>query len=85
MRFTSIIATLSLSAFVAAAPFPASATFEKRLTCKSTVTDDLDAFLEKVVPELKPLLEGVDGTETELGRAIPALGEVLDLLDSLCL
>ena len=45
----------------------------------------LDKTLESILPELKPLLEAVDATETELGKAIPLVGDLLDLLKAICI
>lgn len=36
------------------------------------------------MPEVKPLLEGLDATEDEIGKAIPLVGDLLDLLKEIC-
>ena len=44
----------------------------------------LDKTLENILPELKPLLDGVDATEDQIGKAIPLVGDLLDLLKKIC-
>lgn len=44
----------------------------------------LDKTLENILPELKPLLDGVDATEDQIGKAIPLVGDLLDFLKEIC-
>ncbi|WFD44904.1 hypothetical protein MPSI1_003578 [Malassezia psittaci] len=53
--------------------------------CNGGLLGSLDSVLEQILPELKPILEGVDATEQQIGKAIPLVGDLLKLLDALCI
>ncbi|WFD00845.1 hypothetical protein MYAM1_003600 [Malassezia yamatoensis] len=53
--------------------------------CNGGLLGSLDSVLEQILPELKPILEGVDATEDQIGKAIPLVGDLLKLLDALCI
>ncbi|WFD40602.1 uncharacterized protein MJAP1_003590 [Malassezia japonica] len=97
MQFTRIFAaTAVVAASVAMAspaaqpPVVADAGLQRRSSsskssCGDGLLGELDKTLESILPELKPLLEAVDATETELGKAIPLVGDLLDLLKAICI
>ncbi|WFD40600.1 uncharacterized protein MJAP1_003588 [Malassezia japonica] len=95
MQFTRIFAatavvaaSVAMASPAAQAPVVADAGLQRRSNsskpCGGGLLGVLDNVLEEIVPEVKPLLKGLDATEDQIGKAIPLVGDLLDLLKEIC-